>query len=136
MPTNLIYPVVSDLLPLELIPSELEGLREALESILGEIYFKDFRVAQSYHGEAAYYALTVISINPLGISIPYVQDLKLVFNPTNTGETEIPITLDYRWEILKYLNDFNFSSFNNSLQSIVEVLLKLAGVTNNSFNLK
>jgi hypothetical protein len=129
MPVNPIYPVISDLLPLERIPSELEGVRTALESVLGQIYFKDFRVGQSYHGEAAYYSLTIISPGGLGLSIPFVQDLELVFNPTNTGSTEIPITLDYRWEILKYINDFEFSTFDNSIKSILDVLLQLARVS-------
>lgn len=35
MPTNPIYPVVSDLLTLERIPSELEGQQEALDWVLG-----------------------------------------------------------------------------------------------------
>jgi hypothetical protein len=129
MPTNPIYPVVSDLLPLEKIPSELEGLREALENVLGELYFKDFRVGQSYHGEAAYYAMTLVTFNPLGLDIPFVQDLKLVVNPDSQGNTEIPISLDYSWEVLKYLNGFNFSSFDNGVGSIVDVLMQLAGIT-------
>ena len=95
MPTNPIYPVVSDLLPLERIPSELEGLREALENMLDNIYFKDFRIGQSYHGESAYYAMTLVTFNPFGLSIPFVQDLKLVLNPDSQGNTEIPISLDY-----------------------------------------
>lgn len=129
MPINPIYPVVSDLLPLERIPSELEGLREALQNVLDDIYFKDFRVGQSYHGEAAYYSLTLVTFNPLGLSIPFVQDLNLVVNPDNQGNTEIPVVLDYRWEILKYLNGFDFSSFNNGVSSIVDVLMELAGLT-------
>ena len=110
MPTNPLYPVVSDLLPLEKIPSELQGLREALKNVLDEVYFKDFRVGQSYHGEAAYYAMTLVTFNPLGLNIPFVQDLKLVLNPNGQGNTEIPISFDYSWEVLKYLNGFNFSS--------------------------
>ncbi|MBW8242520.1 hypothetical protein K1F50_06875 [Muricauda oceani] len=129
MPTNPLYPVVSDLLPLEKIPSELQGLREALENVLDEVYFKDFRVGQSYHGEAAYYAMTLVTFNPLGLNIPFVQDLKLVLNPNGQGNTEIPISFDYSWEVLKYLNGFNFSSFDNSVTSIVEVLMELAGIT-------
>jgi len=129
MPTNPLYPVVSDLLPLEKIPSELQGLREALKNVLDEVYFKDFRVGQSYHGEAAYYAMTLVTFNPLGLNIPFVQDLKLVLNPNGQGNTEIPISFDYSWEVLKYLNGFNFSSFDNSVTSIVEVLMELAGIT-------
>ena len=130
MPENQLYPVVSDLLPLHKIPSELESIKEVLESLLGKVFFKDLIVGKSYHGEAGYYSLTLISLAPLGLNIPFVNDLKLVVNPSDDGtSTEIPITFDYSWEVLKYFSAFNFDSFDNSVKSIFGILFDLAGIT-------
>ena len=130
MPENQLYPVVSDLLPLQKIPSELESIKEVLEKLLGKVYFKDLIVGKSYHGEAGYYTLTLLSLNPLGLDIPFVNDLKLVVNPSADGAaTEIPITFDYSWEVLKYFSSFNFDSFDNSVRSIFGILFELAGIT-------
>ncbi|MCK8523077.1 hypothetical protein M0D21_15980 [Aquimarina sp. D1M17] len=130
MPENQLYPVVSDIVALDKIPSEFEAVREAIEAVLGEVYFKDLVLGKSYHGEAGYYTLTLISLKPLGVNIPFVNDLKLVINPSNDGTmTEVPISFDYSWEVLKYFSAFSFDSFDNAIGSIFEILLELAGIT-------
>ncbi|WP_299765229.1 hypothetical protein [uncultured Dokdonia sp.] len=126
---NQIYPVISDLLPLEKIPSDLEGIKEALENVLRKVYFKDLIVSKSYHGESGYYSLTLISIKQLGLDVPFASGFSLVINPTDEGISEIPISFQYRWEVLKYFNQFSFESFTNSIDSIFEILIELAGIS-------
>ncbi len=130
MSEHQLYPVLSDLLPLHKIPSELELVKEALTSILDKVYFKDLVLSKAYNGEAGYYTLSLISLKPLGVNIPFANELKLVINPSADGTiTEVPLSFDYQWEVLKYFNTFSFDSFDNSIASIVRMLLEIAGIS-------
>ncbi len=120
------YPKLNQLLPLERIPNELEVIKEVLASVLDSIFVKNLIVGKSYEGDAGYYTLDLVT-DSLGVDIPFVDDLRLVFNPTNTGTTEIPIQFDYSWLIIKYIKDFSASSFDNAVESVFHILLDLAG---------
>ncbi|MDE1205558.1 hypothetical protein [Tenacibaculum larymnensis] len=126
MENSNMYPKLNQLLPLERIPNELEAIKEVLASVLDSIFVKNLIVGKSYEGDAGYYTLDLVT-DSLGVDIPFVDDLRLVFNPTNTGATEIPIQFDYSWLIIKYIKDFSASSFDNAVESVFHILLDLAG---------
>lgn len=117
MSNNIMHPSLSQLLPLDKIPNGIDAVRDALTSIFDDIYVKNLIVSKSYHGDSGYYSFTLTTYNTIGINIPIADDLKLVLNPTVEGTTEIPISFDYSWIILKYIKDFSLDSFENSLQS-------------------
>lgn len=129
MPNQNIHPSLSQLISLDAIPNEIEGIRDALVSVFDHIYVKNLIASKSYDGSSAYYTFILTTYAPLGINIPIADDLKLVLNPTTTGTTEIPISFDYSWAILKYINSFNFESFDNGVRSVLEIFMELAGVT-------
>lgn len=126
MENSNMYPKLNQLLPLERIPNELEAIKEVLASVLDSIFVKNLIVGKSYEGDAGYYTLDLVT-DSLGVDIPFVDDLRLVFNPTNTGATEIPIQFDYSWLIIKYIKDFSASSFDNAVESVFHILLDLVG---------
>lgn len=133
---TIIYPRVSDILPLDKIPNELEGLRDALTDLFDDLYVKDLFVSVSADGSSGYYSLSIVSFNQLGLTLPFAggdDEMKLVINPTVTGTTEIPVTLDYKWEILKYIKQFSLESFDNALHSIVQIFFDLAETTPEAF---
>lgn len=121
------YPRLDQLLPLEKIPNELEDIREALVAVFDDIFVKNLIVGKSYEGDSGVYTFSLIS-DDLGINLPIAEDLRLIFNPNNSGETEIPIYFDYSWLIIKYIKNFNASSFDNSIKSVFNILLELANV--------
>lgn len=127
------HPSLSQLLPLDKVPNELEAIRDALASLFDSIFVKDLIASQSYDNSSGFYSLTLTTYNSLGIDIPLAQDLKLVLNPTIEGNTEIPISLDYSWIILKYINDFNFDSFDNTVESVMRILFELAEINEKTF---
>lgn len=43
-------PTLGQLLPLEKIPNELEGIREAIENLLDDVYVTNLIASQSYNG--------------------------------------------------------------------------------------
>ena len=52
---------------------------------------------------------------------------------SNTVVTEIPIALSYRWEILKYIRNFDLDSFTGAAEEYYEILLSAANSTKQSF---
>lgn len=124
---NSMYPSLSELLPIERVPNELEAIKDALASVLDSIFVKNLIVGKSYEGDAGYYTLDLVT-DSLGIDLPIGEDFRLVFNPTEEGTTEIPIQFDYSWLIIKYIKDFSTSSFDNAVESVFNILLDLANV--------
>ena len=52
MSTNIIYPTLNQLLPLENIPNEVESIKDAIADIFEEIFVKDLIVSKSFQGES------------------------------------------------------------------------------------
>ena len=129
MPNNIMHPSLSQLLPLDKIPNEIEAVRDALINVFDDIYVKNLVVGKSYHGDSGFYSLTLTTYNSLGIDIPIANDLKLVLNPTVQGTTEIPISFDYSWVIIKYIKEFSLDSFDNAVESVLNILFDLAETT-------
>ena len=94
-----------------------------------DIFVKDLIVNQSYYGDQGYYSFTLTTYNSIGINIPIAEDLKLVLNPTTVGTTEIPVSFNYSWIILRYIQDFSLDSFDNAVKSVLEILFDLAEIT-------
>ena len=135
MPNQVMHPTLSQLLPFDKIPNEIEAIKDALASIFDDIFVKNLIASQSYDGSAGHYSLVLTTYNSLGINIPIANDLKLVLNPTTQGTTEVPVTFDYSWIILKYIRDFNYSTFDNTVNSVLRILVDLAAI-NEEFLLK
>ncbi|KAF2082120.1 hypothetical protein [Flavobacterium sharifuzzamanii] len=133
MSNQIMHPSLSQLLPLDKIPNELEAIRDALASLFDSVFVKNLIASQSYDNSSGFYSMTLTTYNSLGLDIPLAQDLKLVLNPTVDGNTEIPISFDYSWIILKYINDFNFESFDNTVESVLRILFELAEINEKTF---
>jgi len=133
MPNQIMHPSLSQLLPLDKIPNELEGIKEALVSIFDDIFVKNLIANQSYDGSSGFYSMTLTTYSSVGLDIPIATDLRLVLNPTNLGNTEIPVSFDYSWIILKYINDFNYESFDNAVRSVLDILFDLAEINKKTF---
>lgn len=122
-------PTLGQLLPLEKIPNELEGIREAIENLLDDVYVSNLTASQSYNGSYGYYSMSLITANSIGVNIPIAEDLKLILNPTNQNTSEIRVTLDYSWRILKYIRGFNYETFDGAAISILRIFIDLAGIS-------
>lgn len=81
MPNQIMHPSLSQLLPLDKIPNEVEAIRDALASIFDSIFVKNLIASQSYDNSSGFYSLTLTTYNSIGIDIPIAQDLRLVLNP-------------------------------------------------------
>lgn len=133
MPNQVMHPALSQLLPLHKVPNEIEALRDALEAIFDDIFIKDLISSQNPDGSSGFYSMKITSYNGVGIDLKIAEDLKLVINPTSVGATEIPLQFSYSWLILRYINNFNSSSFDNAVDSLLQILYDLAGFNQKTF---
>lgn len=133
MSNQIMHPSLSQLLPLDKIPNEIEAVRDALASLFDSVFVKDLIASHSYDNSSGFYSMTLTTYKSVGIDIPIAQDLRLVLNPTVEGNTEIPISFDYSWIILKYISDFNFESFDNAVESVLRILFELAEINEKTF---
>lgn len=132
MSNVLIYPRLSDVLPIGNIPDQLEGIKQALESIFGNLYAKDIYIYTAPDGTSGHYSLKIVFLTQLGINIPFLggdDSMKLVINPTASGTTEITVEVDYNWRIIRYIKKFSLDSFDNTLLTICQILFELAETT-------
>ena len=127
---NTLYPSLSDIITIENIPAEVGFLNDVLDTLLEKIFFKNYSVHKTYYKDAGFYKLTIILLEDVGIKFLGEDSLKLLLNPGNTSSNvEIPISFNYNWKILRYKNQFNFNSFDNSIKSILEIFLDIAGIS-------
>ena len=99
-------PTISTLFTADTLPEELGFMREALAPLLNRTFYKDLYVGQTPKGDAGEYALTLVWYGQLGISVPGIDGLTLAAFPGEQGSTEIPLSLAYQWEILRYIPAF------------------------------
>jgi hypothetical protein len=131
---NIFYPSVKDIVSFDNLPASLSFVEQGLDTILEHIYFKDFVVHKTFYREFGEYRLTAIIFEDVGISFPGTDGLKLLLNPgTLQDSLEIPIIFNYYWNIIRYKNQFSFNSFDNAINSIIEILFDIAGTTKEAF---
>ncbi len=128
MSDTLFYPSLSTLLPLESMPPNLGFVQGVLQDVFDSLYYRDLQVQKSKLGEVGFYQLSLVVYKRLGVEIPGTGGAALVFNPGASGQTsEIPIALGYRWDILKYVKEFDAASLNELPQLLFDVFVEVAG---------
>lgn len=125
------YPPLSDLLPTDRIPPELDVIGDALTNLLDDLYYRNLFFEKSLRGESGFYQFELVLYKSAGISIPGTNGLALLLNPSGdgTGNTIIPVEFEYKWEILKYVSQFNIESFADSARAFFELLMDMIGAT-------
>lgn len=64
-----LHPTLSQLVPFENVPNELEAIRDALQTIFDEIYVTNLIVGKSYQGDSGFYTMTLTTYDSLGIDL-------------------------------------------------------------------
>ena len=102
---NSYNPQIKDLIPVDKLPESIANL---IGDITEGIFYKDYFFESSLSGDAGYHKLTIVLYKKLGLNIGGDSGMSLLLNPGHTtGTTEIPVSLTYRWELLKYAKAFN-----------------------------
>jgi len=128
------YPSISSILPEGIIPEQLAFIQEGVETILKELYYKDFQIQKSAMGDSSWASLSIVSYKRLGFEFPGTNGLALVINPAIDSQdfTEFPIAVGFQLDILKYNRKFNFANFVDNPQGLFDVFISILQVDKSS----
>ena len=134
MPNTNFYPSLSNIISLDKIPA-LGTFQDGFNNIIEGLFYKNFQSDKSKNGDSAFYLVTIVSFNRIALEIPGTNGLALVLNPSQTlgNTTEVTISVEYHWEIVKYISGFNISSFDFTGKSFFDILFKIANTTFDDF---
>lgn len=130
MTTPPFYPSLTTLLRADALPDNLGLLQDLKEATLDSLFYRNLQTSLSRDGDYATYRLILVSYASLGFTVPGT-DLSILLNPSADAAkgTEIPVSLSYSWEILRYLGGVDLTRFDDSARSFFELLLAIAGVS-------
>lgn len=131
MPTsNQLFQPISDIIKPSAIPGDIAIIEDGIEQLLSKLFYKDATISSSPNGEELYAHLRILSAQELGFEIGGTG-LRLILNanPDNTPGSSFPISFRFYWEVLKYRNSFDFTSFDNGFSGIFDVLKDIAQFT-------
>jgi len=134
MTTKVMYPSLTDLLPIDRIPDSLSTFKEGLTNIFSKLYYRNFYRYESLSKHVGNYNLDLVSFTRLALGIPGTNGFALVLNPDYVEGTDYSVfslSIAYHCEILKYLNGFKLNTFGYNIDSIFKLLLSIANIDEN-----
>lgn len=130
MPTQSFYPNIGTLVTLDDFPEELQFLENGLQNALDKIYYKELQYVRSNDNSQGYYNIVLVTGQQLKLDL-FSTGFSVVVNPGNSGETLIPLTLNYNWPVLALISTFNIENFSYlpaETQDIFSQTLRLGDV--------
>ncbi|MEM9546259.1 MAG: hypothetical protein AAGA77_09800 [Bacteroidota bacterium] len=131
------YPRVSDLINASSIPGDLVTIEQVLDNsidaILKDLRYKNLLIEHSSNGNVKFYSLVLTKKK---IVFPLIGDkIQLVFFPGESGTqfSDLPLTLEWEWNVSKYIQDFQVQGFSHAPKAFLQLLLELADVSENEF---
>mmetsp|Transcript_6830 Transcript_6830/g.9381 ORF Transcript_6830/g.9381 Transcript_6830/m.9381 type:complete len:2025 (+) Transcript_6830:44-6118(+) len=130
MSSNKFYPSLLNILPTENIPSSLGPVKDGIESLFENLFYRNLQTDKSSSGDSGFYRLDLIAYKRIGFEIPGTG-LALVANPDDSGlnVTPISISLGYELQILKHIKNFNISSFSEAPEAFFQLFLDLTDLS-------
>ena len=128
MATKSFYPNIGSLITIDDFPEELQFLEIGLQNALDKIYYKELQYVKSSDGSQGYYNLVLVTGEPLKLDF-MDTGMSIVINPGSTGETLIPIRVNYNWQVLAFIQNFNIQGFSylpDQLQQILDSTVSLS----------
>lgn len=120
-------PPLSNLVNTQAIPEGISFVQNVLDTILNEIKYSNLTVLKNSAGDAGFYRLNLLTDTAIGFEVPGSGGLQILLNPNDALGTSILFSLDYRWEILKYVKGFQFDSFSETMRAFFDLILDLSG---------
>ncbi len=131
LPTARYYPRLSEIVTIDDLPEFLSFVEDGLNRIFDSIHYKNLQYSKSYRGDSAFYSLDIVSPSRIQFKLPF--GINFVLNPDYSGGdstiSSFPITLQYQWEILAFLKQFQLSTFSFSLEDFYSLGLQVFRIT-------
>ena len=106
-------PALSQLIGVDDLPDFLSFIKENIQSVFNNIYYKNYCTTENITGSSAFYRLDIVPRTRLSQEL-FGSGLSLILNPDYEDSTvsSFPITLFWQWEILRYIRNFNLNTFS------------------------
>lgn len=130
MPTNQYYPTLSTVISLNDLPDYLGFIKEGIQSIFADIYIKDLQTSISPRGESGFYGLSIVSRKRLQFEIPGTG-IFFILNPDSNDVdiSSFPVTVEYQWLVLQFVNNFNLDNFSFSAEDLYKLGLEILNIS-------
>ncbi len=131
--TRRYYPRLSEIASMDDMPASLSFLQKGIDTIFGKIHYKNLQYTKSPNGDAAFYSLDIVSSKKLGINLP--GGIELVLNPDATDSyiSSFPVSLQYEWGILGFVNGIDLKTFKFTPKEFFDLGLKVFKLTDAQF---
>ncbi len=133
MPTQntlIYYPAITDIVRTDDLPEFLSFFKTGLETIFNKIYYKDYYFSKNNSGSEAFYSLSIVSKTKLSLDLPGTG-ISLVLNPDfqDGNISSFPITLYWKWEMLRFVKYFKTNQFSFSIQDLFDLGLLIFDIS-------
>ncbi len=134
MPNNKFYPTLSELFSIDQLPDSLGVVKDEAESLLSKIFYKDYIEERSIYGDVAFYKLALLTFGRVGVKIPGTG-MSLLFNPDQSEQnaTTLPITVNYNWPVVKYIQEFKHALYSSDLSAFFQLFLEIIDADKTEF---
>jgi len=124
--TNPYYPALNDITKIEDLPDILGFLKDGIQELFSDVFYKNFRFSKSINGDFAFYTLDIISAKKLAIELPGTN-IFLILNPDHQDYniSSFPIRVFWEWKILRYRRFFNVDNFSFSINDYFYLLIDI-----------
>lgn len=128
------YGLLTELVDVDKVPAPLSFVSQPLGALLAKVRYRDLIAETSPDRGAGHYALTLITerivVDLLGSGLKVVY-----FEPEQPADltSEIPLSFDYRWPILKYAHAFDLASFPHTARAVFDILLDIVDISEREF---
>ncbi|HTJ49601.1 MAG TPA: hypothetical protein VL443_09125, partial [Cyclobacteriaceae bacterium] len=122
---DIYYPLLSDLITIDQLPEGLSFISDDLNALLSKIYYRNFIAEYSANESVSFYDLDIVILTELlKLDIPGTG-LALTLNPDSAsmGQSIIPVTVNWRWDLLRYISDFNLLNFSSDSNAYFNLLI-------------
>lgn len=127
--TRRYYPRLSEIASIDDMPAYLSFLQNGINTIFSKIHYKNLQYTKSPNGDAAFYSLDIVSNKKLSISLPGGIDLVLNPDATDANISAFPVSLQYEWGILGFINGINLKTFKFTPREFFDLGLKVFKLT-------
>ncbi len=126
--SNNFYPSIKDIVSDDLVPEQLSFIQNGIDAILNNLFYKDFQLQQNYYQDTTFTKITLVSYERIGFEFPGTGGLALILNPGIELQTatEVPLTIEFQLEILRYVRGFSIAQFAQDPASFYDLFLKIA----------
>ena len=100
--TSTFYPSIGALVSVDSIPDVLSFIKPKIQDVLDSVFYRSRQAVEGVNGAQAAYELDLIVPQGIGFDI-FDTGFSVVINPNIAGSSIIPVSLDYRWQILDFV---------------------------------